>query len=183
MSGLSHGDVVTMFVSLGTLLGCARFLGELARRFNQPAVLGEIAAGILLGPTVLGRFAPGVTKTLFPTTGPLATFMQGFATVAVALFLLVAGLEVDLRRVWRQGRSAMVVSLSGIVVPFGIGLLCGWFAPAAMGREPGADALIFALFFATALSISALPVIAKTLMDLGLFRTDLGMIVIACASS
>lgn len=180
-SGLSHGDITTMFLALGTLLGCARLLGELARRFNQPAVLGEIIAGILLGPTVLGRLAPDVTATLFPKTGPVATFMQGFATVAVALFLLVAGLEVDLGRVWRQGRAAIAVSLSGIVVPLGIGVLCGWFAPTAMGREPGADPLIFALFFATALAISALPVIAKTLMDLGLFRTDLGMIVIASA--
>ena len=180
-SGLSHSDVVTMFLSLGTLLGCARLLGELARRFNQPAVLGEILAGILLGPTVLGGIAPAVTQTLFPKTGALATFMQGFSTVAVALFLLVAGLEVDLRRVWRQGRAAIAVSLAGMVAPFGIGILCGWFAPAAMGREPGADPLIFTLFFATALAISALPVIAKTLLDLGLFRTDLGMIVIASA--
>jgi K+:H+ antiporter len=180
-SGLSHSDITTMFLALGTLLGSARVLGELARRFNQPAVLGEIIAGILLGPTVLGRVVPDIPATLFAKTGPVATFMQGFGTVAVALFLLVAGLEVDLGRVWRQGRSAITVSLSGIVVPFAIGILCGWFAPTAMGREPGADPLIFALFFATALAISALPVIAKTLMDLGLFRTDLGMIVIASA--
>lgn len=180
-SGLSHSDITTMFLALATLLGSARLLGELARRFNQPAVLGEIVAGILLGPTVLGRIAPEVTATLFSKSGPVATFMQGFSTVAVALFLLVAGLEVDLAKVWRQGRAAIAVSLSGIVVPFVIGILCGWFAPTAMGREPGADPLIFALFFATALAISALPVIAKTLMDLGLFRTDLGMVVIASA--
>src|SRR5262245_47645730 len=116
-AGLSQSDITTMFISLGTLLGSARLLGEAARRFNQPAILGEIFAGILLGPTVLGRIAPDVPTVLFKAQ-PLGTFMQGFSTVAAALFLLVAGLEVDLGRVLRQGRSAITVSLSGIVVPF-----------------------------------------------------------------
>ena len=90
-------------------------------------------------------------------------------------------MEVDLASVWRQGRIAITVSLSGIVIPFAVGTTTAWYAGDMLAREPGSNHLVFALFFATALSISALPVIAKTLMDLNLFRTDLGMIVIAAA--
>lgn len=170
-----------MFLSLGILLGMARVLGELAQRWHQPAVLGELLAGVLLGPTVLGKLSPEFGAFLFPTQGSNAIALTAIATLAVVLFLLVAGMEVDLSVVRRQGRLAPRVSILGIVIPFLLGLAAAWLMPRAMGRHQEADPVIFTLFFATALSISSLPVIAKTLMDLGLYRSDLGMVIISAA--
>jgi Kef-type K+ transport system membrane component KefB/mannitol/fructose-specific phosphotransferase system IIA component len=181
MDRLTSAETVVMFLSLGTLLGSARVLGEVAKRLRQPAVLGEILAGVLLGPTVLARISPEVFDFLFPATGSVATAMDGLTVLAITLFLLVAGMEVDLSMIWRQGRVAASVSLTGLIFPFVVGLSAAHFAPSLMGRHPGADPLVFSLFFATALSISALPVIAKTLMDLNLYRTSLGMVVVAAA--
>lgn len=181
MESLSQHDITMMLLALGTLLLGARVLGEAARSFGLPSVLGEIMAGILLGPTVFGNLAPGLQQALFPQHGGVALAMDGLMTLAITLFLLVAGLEVNLSMVWRQGRTALHVSLAGIIGPFALGFAAAWFGPQLMGGEPGADPLIFALFMGTALSISALPVIAKTLMDLNLYRSELGMLVIAAA--
>jgi len=181
METLTHNNITIFFLSLGILLASARLLGEIAHRLHQPAVLGEILAGILLGPTVLGFFAPDVSANLFPKGGPVAVGIDSLTTLAIALFLLVSGMKVDLSTVWRQGRSALTVGITGIAVPFLMGFCSAWVAPKLLGSEPGADPLIFSLFFATALSISALPVVAKILMDINIFKTDLGMIIVAAA--
>lgn len=181
MESMSHQHVVVLFLALGLLLGVARILGELAHHCRQPAVLGELLAGVLLGPTILGNLAPGVSAYVFPTHGPNAIALSAITTLAVVLFLLVAGMEVDLSIVRRQGRVAPRVSAVGIGFSFVIGFAVAWYFPSAMGRVAAADPFIFALFFATALSISALPVIAKTLMDLDLYRTDLGMVIVSAA--
>ena len=118
---------------------------------------------------------------LFPMTGTNAIALDTLTTVAIVLFLLVAGMEVDLSTVSRQGRIALKVGTMGMVVPFIIGFGAAWYVPQALGAQEGADPLVFALFLATALSITALPVIAKTLMDLDLYRSDLGMVVISAA--
>jgi Kef-type K+ transport system membrane component KefB len=170
-----------MILSLGVIIGAARALGELAQRFHQPAVLGELLAGVLLGPTVFGTFAPQWQQALFPLEGPNAIVLDSIGSLAIVLFLLVAGLEVDLSIVWQQGRTALKVGVLGTLIPFVIGLGGAYLAPAAFGRESNADPMIFALFLATAMAISSLPVIAKTLMDLNLYRTDLGMIVVSAA--
>lgn len=181
MHALTVHDITVLLLAVGTLLAMARILGELATRFNQPAVVGEILAGILLGPTVLGRLSPQTMSFLFPTAGNSAIALEGLTILAVVLFLLVAGIEVDLSAIFRQGKAAMTVSISGVAAPFIIGLLAAWAAPKLFGRDPQIHTNTFALFFATAMAISALPVIAKTLMDLNLYRSDLGMIVIAAA--
>lgn len=181
MVGLSHDELTTLFLALAVLLAAARALGELARRFNQPAVLGELMAGVLLGPTVFGAIAPGLSESLFPQTGGVPIALDGLTQLAIALFLLVAGMEVDLSTVWRQGKAALTIGSVGMVVPFAIGFGPAFFAPELMGRDEDADRLVFALFMATAFSITALPLIAKILMDLNLFRTDLGMTVVAAA--
>jgi len=174
-------DSLMLLLALGLLLLVGRGLGELALRFRQPPILGEILAGILLGPTVLGRLAPAMSASVFPAEGPVAVARHGLAMFAVTLFMFVAGMEVDLSTVWRRGRAALAVSLTGIVVPFAFGLVAALLMPQALGRETGADPTVFVLFFATALSISALPVIARTLLDLNLYKSDLGMVVIAAA--
>jgi Kef-type K+ transport system membrane component KefB len=181
MENLTPHDVTVIFLSLGVLLGVARLLGEFAQKLHQPAVVGELVAGVLLGPTVLGNIAPGLSAYLFPADGAVAVSLDAISTLAIVLFLLVAGIEVDLSTLWRQGRVGGMVGIAAIVIPFLCGLATAWWVPQALGRQPDADPLIFALFFAIALSISALPVIAKTFMDLGLYRTDLGMVVISAA--
>ena len=174
-------EYTLLLLSLGVLLFVARALGELADRFGQPTVLGEIAAGIILGPTILGRIAPDTAAWLFSLSGPRGTVMDGLFLLSIVLFMLVAGLEVDLSTVWRQGKSAAVVGIAGTLVPFALGFAAAWIAPRWLGYDEGTSRFIFAMFVATALSISALPVIAKTLMDLGLYYSDLGMIVISAA--
>ena len=178
---MSGDDTLSFLLAMGLLLGLGRALGELAYRCKQAPVLGEIVAGILLGPTVFGRVAPHAFETLFPATGPVAIARDGLAGFVVTLFMLVAGMEVELSTIWRRGRAAFAVSLTGIAIPFLLGLAAALFAPAALGCEPGADPTVFTLFFAIALSISALPVIARTLLDLNLYRSDMGMVVIASA--
>jgi Kef-type K+ transport system membrane component KefB/mannitol/fructose-specific phosphotransferase system IIA component (Ntr-type) len=181
MHNLEASQLTVMLLSLGLLIGMARLLGELARSLHQPAVLGELLAGVLLGPTVFGSILPEWQQTLFPAEGPNSIVLHGISTLAIVLFLLVAGLEVDLSIVWQQGRAALKVGVLGTVVPFIFGLVGAWVIPEMLGRPEDGDPLIFMLFLATAMSISALPVIAKTLMDLNLYRTDLGMVVVSAA--
>lgn len=182
MASLSSHEIAVLFLSLGLLLATARLFGEVAKRFNQPMVLGEILAGVFWGPTIIGTVAPQLNAALFPRQGGGALAIDGMMTLAITLFLLVAGLQVDLSMVWRQGKTAIAVSLAGIIGPFGVGFAAAWFFPQLIGGQTGGvDALVFALFIGTALSVSALPVIVKTLMDLNLYRSDLGMLVVAAA--
>lgn len=176
----SH-NITVMFLSLGVLLCVARVLGELAQRFQQPAVLGELLAGVLLGPTVLGSMAPGLSAFLFPLQGVNAIALDTIAALAIVMFLLVAGMEVDLSTVWKQGKVGCKVGITSIVIPFFIAFVAALVTPESLGRHGDADPVIFALFLAIAISISALPIIAKTLMDMGLYRSDLGMVVISAA--
>ncbi len=181
MGNLTSPDIIVLFLSLGVLLGVARVLGEFAQRLRQPSVLGELIAGVLLGPTVLGSIAPGLSESLFPLQGANAIALEAIATLAIGLFLLVAGMEVDLSTLWKQGRVGCKVGIASIVIPFLTALAAALALPEALGRHGEADPAIFALFFAIAISISALPVIAKTLMDMGLYRSDLGMVVVSAA--
>jgi Kef-type K+ transport system membrane component KefB/mannitol/fructose-specific phosphotransferase system IIA component (Ntr-type) len=178
---MTHHEVTVMFLSLGVLLGVARLMGELSRRLHQPAVLGEILAGILLGPTILGAVWPEAHTFLFPVVGANPVVHEGLTTLAVVLFLLVAGMEVDLSTIFRLRSQAFIIGFCGLALPFIIGFGLSQFMPDFLGKEPDASKLVFSLFLGIALAISALPVIAKTLMDLNLFRSDLGMVVIAAA--
>lgn len=172
---------MVVFLALATLLASAKFAGELVKKFNQPSVLGEILAGIVLGPTVLGHFQPRVYALLFPRTGPVALVLDGVAAISVVFFLLTAGIEIDLASIFRQGKSALLVSSFGMVIPFAFGFLSAWAFPQFLGTDERTDHLVFALFIGTALSISALPVVARILMDLGLLRTEMGTVVMSSA--
>lgn len=181
METLTSHHITVMFLSLGILLVAARVLGELAQRYHQPAVLGELLAGVLLGPTILGSLAPQLSKFLFPLQGLNAIALDTISMLAIALFLLVAGMEVNLSIIWKQGKIGCKVGIASIAVPFFIALVAALFVPEALGRHLDADPLIFALFLSIAIAISALPIIAKTLMDMGLYRSDLGMVVVSAA--
>jgi Kef-type K+ transport system membrane component KefB/mannitol/fructose-specific phosphotransferase system IIA component (Ntr-type) len=181
MSGMTHHEVVTLLVALGVLLGVARILGEVARRLRQPAVIGELFAGILLGPTILGSLAPELSTALFPREGNLPVVMHGLTTLAITLFLLVAGLEVDLATIWRRRTAALSVGIGGMLIPIALAFPLAYFAPGVMGADDTVKPLIFALFMSIGMAISALPVVAKMLIDLQLFKTDIGMTVVAAA--
>jgi Kef-type K+ transport system membrane component KefB/mannitol/fructose-specific phosphotransferase system IIA component len=176
---LTEHDVLVFLLSLAVLLTGARVLGELARALGLPLVIGEITAGILLGPTALGRLAPGAYQGLFPSGAP-KVMLGAYTSVAVVLLLVVAGLEVDLAVVRRRGKSALTTSILGIILPLAGGILLGYLLPDSDLVQPSHRSL-FAFFIGVALSISALPVIAKTLLDLGLFKTEMGLLVMAAA--
>jgi Kef-type K+ transport system membrane component KefB/mannitol/fructose-specific phosphotransferase system IIA component (Ntr-type) len=172
-------DVLVFLLSLAIVLSVARLLGEGGRRLGFPLIFGELASGILLGPTVLGRITPAGQHALFPGGVP-SNMLAGYTNVGVVLLLAVAGLEVNLGILRRRGRSALLTSLMGIVMPLAGGVLLGVLLPDSDLMRPDRR-LLFALFMGVALSISALPVIAKTLLDLGLFKTDVGLLVMAAA--
>jgi Kef-type K+ transport system membrane component KefB/mannitol/fructose-specific phosphotransferase system IIA component (Ntr-type) len=172
-------DHLVFLLSLAVLLGGARALGGLCERFGIPAVAGELFAGVVLGKTLLGRVAPGVFGWLFPGGAP-QTLLGGYSTIAAVLLLVVAGLEIDLRVVRQAGRVVVLTGLFGVAVPLFGGFGLGALLPDGALADPSRRTLHTA-FLGIALSISALPVIARTLLDLGLMKTDLGLIVLSAA--
>jgi len=182
-SGLSPQQITVFLVELAAMLGLARVLGEICRRFRLPQVIGEIAAGVLLGQTVLGQFAPEAFRWLYPATGGVAIGLEGMVTLSATLLLFVVGLEVDLSTVWRQGKAALLVTVVGIILPFSAGFGLAYAVPDFLGvGVRGEQApLPFAIFMGIAMSITALPVIAKVLLDLNMAKSDLGMLVISSA--
>jgi Kef-type K+ transport system membrane component KefB len=181
MGKLIHADVVHLLLQLSIMLLVSRLFAEVARKLKQPAVVGEIFAGILLGPTVLGMINPDWFHSLFPTPSTPATILSGFVQVAVVMLLFIAGLEVDLHIVWQQGRQAVFTSLLGLIVPFFIGFIFPYYFPDFFGIADSHYHLVFALFMGTAMAISALPVIVRILMDINLFKSRMGLLVVASA--
>lgn len=182
MDGLQTNDMVVFFLGLSVLLGTAHALGEIARRLGQPVVIGEMVAGLLLGPTCLGWAAPRFQGWLFPRGTAAAIALDAVVALAVALLLLVAGLEVDLSSVWRRGKTALSIAMVGLLAPLTIGGGLAYLGPDWWGMPATGKPAFFAVFFGTALSVSALPVIAKILLDLNLFRSDIGMLVLVAAT-
>jgi Kef-type K+ transport system membrane component KefB len=182
MAPLTSAEVASFFLAVGVLLTGAKVLGHLAQRWNQPAIVGELLAGIVLGPSLFGAIGLGWAGAVTPLhTGRVSVLWDGLTTFSVTVFMLAAGMEVDLTRVLRQTRRIATVSLGGMMLPLALGLGVAWFFPSLLGRPHGIDAIVFALFFGTALAISALPVIAKTLFDLRLYDSEVGVVIMAAA--
>ena len=176
---MTDHEVLVFLLALATLLASARLLGEIARMLRLPLVVGEMTAGVLLGPGLFGRVAPAARDWLFPAGRP-AAMIDGYTTVAVVLLLTIVGVEVDLGVLRRRGRSALATGLLGIALPMVSGALLGLMLPDSDLVDPSRRTMV-ALLLGVALSISALPVIAKTLLDLGLFKSDVGLLVMAAA--
>ncbi len=169
-----------LLVQLGIMLLVGRLFAEFARKLKQPTVVGEIIAGIVLGPTILGMISPESFQLIFPV-GSSSLVLDGFVQVAVVMLLFIAGLEVDLHIVLQQGKQALFTSLLGLLIPFFIGFIFPYYWPEFFGLVNSNQRLAFALFMGTSMAITALPVIARILMDLGIFRTRMGMLVISSA--
>ncbi len=176
---LTHQEIINLLIILSILLISGRILGEIFRKLKQPMVVGELLAGILLGPTVLGTFWPSMHHIIFPVNHSMLA-LDAFSKVAVTLLLFIAGLEVELNIVLKHGKQALNVSMFSIVIPFAIGFISPIIFPDFF-NIPTDRQLLFSLFLGTALSITAMPVLARILMDLNLLKTELGMVIIASA--
>jgi Kef-type K+ transport system membrane component KefB len=171
-------QLLVFWAGLLIILVAARGLGALMRRIGQPAVVGELLAGLLLGPSVLGKVAPDVTDWLFPADDVQTAMLFTVGWIGVLLLLVATGFETDLGLIRRLGRAATTVSAGSLLVPMAAGLLVGWYIPASFVGD-GTERYIFALFIAAALSISSLPVIAKILSEMGLMRRNFGQLTLA----
>ena len=180
MNKLSQQEIMNLLVQLSVMLMMGRLFAEAARKIKQPAVIGEILAGIILGPTILGMIQPDWFHGLFPI-GSSSLVLDGFVQVAVVLLLFIAGLEVDLHIVLQQGRQAFYTSTFGLIIPFALGFIFPYFYPGFFGSQDSSRHLAFSLFMGTAMAITALPVIARILMDLNIFKSRMGMLVISSA--
>jgi Kef-type K+ transport system membrane component KefB/nucleotide-binding universal stress UspA family protein len=175
---LSGHAIVLVLLQLSVLLTVARLGSELVKRVGLPSVIGELAAGILVGPSFLGHFWPEAFSLLFPSDVEQAHLLEIMSWFGMILLLLLTGIETDLRLLKNLGRSAFAASLFGMAVPFAFGFGLGWWIPDSFVAQPD-HRTIFALFLATAVAISAMPVIAKILIDLDLTKRNIGVVILS----
>ena len=169
---------VRLLLALTVVIAASRLGGWAISKLGQPRVLGEIVAGILLGPSLLGAVWPDALEYLFPA-GVIES-LRVLAELGVVLFMFLIGVELDLAKLRGQGHKAVVISLTSIVAPLFLGIgLAIWLYPRLGG---GADELGFALFIGTAMAITAFPVLARVLRETGLDTTRIGVVTITCAA-
>lgn len=172
------GVEVDALLAVGVVVGAARACGAAASRFGQPRILGEILAGIALGPGGLGLVWPDAFAALFPAD--VVGALEVLALLGVVLFMFLVGLELDLTRLRGQGHRAVVISQASIVAPFAMGSALGLALHPRLGGE--ADRLGFALFMGAAMAITAFPVLARLLQETGLSGSRIGVLCITCAA-
>jgi Kef-type K+ transport system membrane component KefB len=170
--------LLQILLQLGLIITVARLCGAAFRAVGQPQVCGEIAAGLLLGPSVFGKLFPGAAAALFdPTAVPALTILS---QIGLILLMFLIGLEFDFGHLRTSGRAAGSISLAGIAVPFTLGILSASVLYPYVGE--GVNRTGFTLFIATSLSITALPILGRMLVEFNLQRTRLGCLVIGAAA-
>ena len=162
------------------LLIVGRLLGEGMQRIGQPAIMGQLLAGILLGPSVFGAVMPELQPVLFPTSGGQKAMLDGVSQLGVLLILLVTGMEMDLALIGKMRRAAISVSIAGITVPFLAGFALGEFLPESLLPNPDAR-LITSLFLGIALAISSVKIVAAVVQEMNFMRRRIGQLIIASA--
>ena len=167
-------------VEIGLLLLVGRIMGEAAQRIGQPAVMGQLIGGLLLGPSVFGAIWPGAQHALFPDSGTQKSMIDAVSQLGILMLLLLTGMETDLQLVRRVGRAAITVAIAGVAVPFACGFALGEMLPAAILPKPEAR-LVTAIFIGTALSISSVKIVAMVVREMNFMRRDLGQIIVASA--
>lgn len=181
VSKLSSAEVLNFLIIVSLILISSRVLGEFFRKLKQPAVIGEILAGILLGPSLLGTYSPQLFHSIFLSESRSFAAFDGLSNVGIIMLMFVAGLEVDIKQIRSQFKQAASISIMGLLIPFSIGFGMVWFFHDFLFAQPTHDKYIPAMFFGTALSITALSVIAKILMDLNILRSKIGNLVLTAA--
>jgi Kef-type K+ transport system membrane component KefB/nucleotide-binding universal stress UspA family protein len=180
-TGAASGNSEAIFIAeLGLLLLVGRLMGEAAQRIGQPAVMGQLIGGLLLGPSLFGWIWPAAQHAIFPGGAEQKSMIQAVAQLGVLMLLLLTGMETDLQLVRRVGRAAVTVSVAGVAVPFACGFALGEFLPAELLPNPNAR-LVTAIFLGTALSISSVKIVAMVVREMNFMRRDLGQIIVAAA--
>jgi Kef-type K+ transport system membrane component KefB len=169
----------TLLLQVGVILVAARLVGFLFRRIHQPQVMGEMVAGIILGPSLLGWAAPGFFEALFPAES--LGYLSSLSQIGLLLFMFLVGLELDPKILRGRGHTAVVTSHVSIAAPFLLGVLLALYLYPRLSDDSVSFAG-FALFLGAAMSITAFPVLARILSERNLLRTPLGAIAIACAA-
>ncbi|RAW02169.1 cation:proton antiporter [Pseudochryseolinea flava] len=180
---LKHSFSHPLAILLGqiaTIIIVARFFGYLAGKIRQPAVVGEVIAGIILGPSLLGLYFPEFTATLFPKQS--LGNLQFLSQIGLILFMFVVGMELDLKVLRNKAHDAVVISHASIIVPFALGVGFAFFTYETFS-PPAINFTSFALFMGIAMSITAFPVLARIVQERGLQKTKLGTIAITCAAA
>ena len=172
--------LAVLLLQIIVIIVFARFFGFLFKKIRQPAVIGEIVAGIVLGPSIIGSFFPEINHFLFPAAslGSLNFISQ----IGLILFMFIIGMELDLKAIGKQAYGAVIISHASIIIPYTLGMGLAYFlyrqyAPA------GISFLSFALFMGIAMSITAFPVLARILQEKGLTRSRLGAMALTCAAA
>ena len=178
LTPLDEHALLVFWTQLLVLVAAARAAGYLMRKIGLPSVVGQLAAGVVLGPSVFGAVWPGGFEWFIPHEEISSGALFAVTWLGVALLLVTAGFETDLALIRRLGRAAALVTGFSLVVPLAGGLVTGLLLPEDFVGG-GADRTVFALFVAAALSVSALAVIARILSELGLMRRDFGQITVA----
>jgi Kef-type K+ transport system membrane component KefB len=168
-----------LFLQLFVIIGVCGVVGWLFTCCGQPAVVGEMMAGILLGPSLFGLLAPDAFHFVFATSSLDA--LRLFSQIGVCLFLFAVGMELDVSQLRRRAQTAIVVSHSSIVIPYFLGVTLALFLYQELA-QPGASFVAFALFMGICMSITAFPVLVRILQDRGIFKTPLGSMATACAA-
>ena len=169
-----------LLVQILTIILAARLLGWVCKKIGQPTVIGEIAAGILLGPSFVGIYFPGFSAGLFPPQS--LGNLQFLSQIGLILFMFVIGMELDLKVLRNQAKEAVVISHASIVIPFALGLGLAYFIYENFAPQ-GIRFISFGLFLGIAMSITAFPVLARIVQERGLNKTRLGTVVITCAAT
>jgi K+:H+ antiporter len=181
VSKLSSDEVLNFLIIVSVILISARLLGEICRRYKLPAVIGEILAGIILGPSLLGSVFPNIFNEIFIAQPRSYAAFDGLANMGIILLMFIAGFEVDLKQIRKQGKQAASISIMGLVFPFLLGFATVYFFHDQIFSLPAQNRIIPAMFFGTALSITALSVIAKILLDMDMLRSKLGNLILTAA--
>jgi Kef-type K+ transport system membrane component KefB len=171
---LSH-----LFLQLLVIIAASCLLGRAFACCGQPAVVGEMAAGILLGPSLFGLLAPETFQFVFPATSLDA--IKLLSQIGVCLFMFAVGMELDINHVRHKAQTAVVVSHASIVIPYFLGVVLAYFLYSRLAG-PGATFSAFALFMGISMSITAFPVLARIIQERGLSKTFLGSTAITCAA-
>jgi len=177
---VTEHELFLFLTEVAVIFFAARIGGEIAARLRIPLHVGELLMGIMLGPSLLGWVWPDAFTTLFPATETQRSLLEIISWTGIIFLVLIGGLETRLGVLRQSGKAVLGGWLGGFVLPFAGGFLLGMAFPNNL-IPAGIDKPVFALFLATAMSISAIPVIARILMDLDLYKTRLGMIILSTA--
>jgi Kef-type K+ transport system membrane component KefB len=179
---LGGEHLLVFLLAVVTLLLVAVVLGRLAERLGMPAIVGELATGVLLGPSLLGHLAPGLTHWLLPTGAEQMHLLDAVAQLGLLLLVGLTGTHLDVAMLRRRKATAARISLGGLLLPLALGLAIGYLLPSSISGATGDDRLILAGFMGVAMCVTAIPVIAKTLSDMRLLYRDVGQLSLAAGA-